>query len=79
VRRGVRRTSAARAGTTERIVTPILHTAAEVAELLRCSERTVRRMVQRGDLPGVRTSGGAGSSRLLIPAKAVADFLGSAR
>lgn len=68
---------ARRTETAERVVTPILHTAAEVALLLRCSERTVRRMVQRGDLPGVRTAG-AGSSRLLIPAAAVAEFLGRA-
>lgn len=52
--------------TTQRIVTPLLLTADEVATILRCSERTVRRMAQRGELPSVRSH-----RRVLIPAKAV--------
>jgi excisionase family DNA binding protein len=36
---------------------PRLYTVAEVAEYLRVSQRTVRRMVKSGDLPAIRVGG----------------------
>jgi len=55
----------------ERIVSPILYTLAEVAQILRCSPRTVQRMVERGELP--RADGPPG--KFLVPARAVARLI----
>lgn len=63
------------AATSTRIATPILYTLREVAQLFRCSTRTVRRMVERGELP--RADGPPG--KILIPASAVAERIAASR
>ena len=45
-------------------------TAREAAAILRCNERTVRRMVQRGDLPGRVVAG-----KVLVPEADLPDML----
>lgn len=47
-----------------------LMTTAEVAEILRCSTRTVTILCRTGDLAGVRTGG-----RWLVPASSVDAYL----
>lgn len=54
-----------------RLVSPVLLTIPEVAELLRCSPRTVRRMVERGELARARHDGPKRGSRMLILASSV--------
>lgn len=54
-----------------RVVGPVLLTIHEVADLLRCSPQTVRRMVKRGELERARRDGPKSGSRMLILASSV--------
>lgn len=49
-------------------------TAREAAAVLRCNERTVRRMVQRGDIPGAVVAG-----KVLVLRTDLPDVLPTAR
>lgn len=53
---------------------PLL-TVPETADLLRSSERNVRRKIAQGELHAVRGVEGAGSSRVLIPCSSLAAYL----
>ena len=54
---------------------PPLMTAAEVEKVLRISPRTLRRMIEDGQIAGMRTGSGSGSARLMIPRAEVARYL----
>lgn len=57
-----------------RVSTSPLITAREAADILRCNERTVRRMVQRGDIPGIVVAG-----KVLVPRAELPDVLPPSR